>query len=60
MFSVYCPGHKTAVLLDFSRVWRFQGTGDGYQLNWVCWCGVEGVQRIPRRGLGSGQAQPNR
>jgi hypothetical protein len=47
VFSVYCPGHRARVLLDLSRVWRFQGDQEGYQLNWVCWCGAEGLHRIP-------------
>jgi hypothetical protein len=48
MFSIYCPGHRARVLLDLSRVWHFRGDDDGYQLNWVCWCGAEGWHRIPR------------
>jgi hypothetical protein len=52
MFSVYCPGHGTRVLLDTSRIWRLdggQGGHGGYQLRWLCWCGHDGVLEVNGR-----------
>jgi hypothetical protein len=49
MFSVYCPGHSTRVLLDTSRIWQLEGGQGGYQLRWLCWCGHDGVLTVGRR-----------
>jgi hypothetical protein len=42
VFEVYCPGHRSRVLLDMSRVEALHNTGDGPMLDWRCWCGTRG------------------
>ena len=42
MFTVYCPGHRSSVLLDASRIEALDNTRDGPVLSWRCWCGTRG------------------
>jgi hypothetical protein len=54
MFEVYCPGHRTKVLLDTSRIEAIHNTAKGPLVAWRCWCGARGALRsgtasVPRR-----------
>jgi hypothetical protein len=54
MFEVYCPGHGSPVLLDFSRIEAIHNTAEGPVLDWRCWCGtcgslIGGTQSVPWR-----------
>jgi hypothetical protein len=42
VFTVYCLGHRSSVLLDASRIEALDNTRDGPVLSWRCWCGTRG------------------
>jgi len=44
MFSTYCPGHGSAVLLGPDNIAGIVNGPDGVELHWVCWCGERGVK----------------
>jgi hypothetical protein len=52
MFEVYCPGHRSPVLLDISRIEAIHNTADGPVVAWHCWCGTRGSAL---RGGGTGR-----
>ncbi|HEY8524403.1 MAG TPA: hypothetical protein VIL48_05540 [Acidimicrobiales bacterium] len=59
MFEVYCPAHRSRVLLAASRIESLRNTPDGPILDWRCWCGargslVRGVSRVHRHGPSAG------
>ena len=43
MFEVYCPSHRSRVLLSPSRIEALHNTPDGIVLDWCCWCGEHGT-----------------
>lgn len=43
MFAVYCPTHRSKVLLGPRSVRRLQNTTLGVLLHWQCRCGTRGV-----------------
>jgi hypothetical protein len=45
MFEVYCPAHRTQVLLDTSRIEAIHNTAKGPLVAWRCWCGARGALR---------------
>jgi hypothetical protein len=42
MVEIYCPTHRSRVLLSASRIEAIRNTGDGPILDWRCWCGTRG------------------
>ena len=48
MFSTYCPGHGSAVLLGPDNIAGIVNGPDGVELHWVCWCGERGVTAFGR------------
>jgi hypothetical protein len=42
MFVVHCPGHRSDVLLDASRIRGMRTAAEGPVLDWECWCGERG------------------
>jgi hypothetical protein len=42
VFEIYCPGHRSRVLLDTSRIEAIHNTGAGPVVDWRCWCGSRG------------------
>jgi hypothetical protein len=49
MFSVYCPGHGSQVLLGHRNIVRIVNGEDGIHLHWQCRCGTNGVLVTGRR-----------
>jgi hypothetical protein len=49
MFSVYCPGHRSEILLGRRSIDALRNTGDGIELHWTCRCGTRGVELTGRR-----------
>jgi hypothetical protein len=49
MFDIYCPGHRSRVLLTASAVEGLVNTGDGVVVRWRCHCGARGERRFARR-----------
>jgi hypothetical protein len=54
MFEIYCPTHRSAVLLSTSRIDRIHSTHHGVVVEWRCWCGQ------PGRTVGGRVAGPTR
>jgi hypothetical protein len=42
MFEIFCPTHKSRVLLSDSRIVGFRNTLSGPVLEWRCWCDTRG------------------
>ena len=42
MFTVYCPRHRSPVLLGARSVTSVVNTPDGIVVEWRCRCGAEG------------------
>lgn len=43
MFSVYCPAHGTEVLLSMTQMKNVRRSPLGFEIEYRCWCGHEGV-----------------
>jgi hypothetical protein len=43
MISVYCPRHRSDVLLGHRQILGIEGEGSGLSVRFVCWCGHEGT-----------------
>jgi hypothetical protein len=43
MISVYCPRHRSNVLLGHRQILGIEGEGSGLRVRFVCWCGQEGT-----------------
>jgi hypothetical protein len=54
VFEIFCPNHRSRVLLTTSRIEALRNTPDGPIVDWRCWCGTRGSMangRAPvRRG----------
>jgi hypothetical protein len=48
MFSTYCAGHGSAVLLGPDNIAGIVNGPRGVELHWVCWCGERGVTAFGR------------
>jgi hypothetical protein len=42
MFLVFCPEHRSEVLLSTGRIEAIHNTADGVVVEWRCWCGHRG------------------
>jgi hypothetical protein len=42
MFEVYCPAHRSRVLLTSRRITALHSGHDGVLVEWQCWCGHHG------------------
>ena len=49
MFAVYCPRHRSQVLLGHSSIQSVVNTRDGVVMHWECYCGAVGTMRTGRR-----------
>ena len=48
MFTVYCSGHASRILLFPEHIEELRNHPDGVELSWRCTCGSTGVTRIRR------------
>lgn len=48
MFTVYCSGHASRILLFPEHIEELHNRPDGIELRWRCTCGTTGTARIPR------------
>jgi hypothetical protein len=48
MFTVYCTGHGSRVLLFSEHIEELRNRPGGMQLRWRCTCGTTGTTLIPR------------
>jgi hypothetical protein len=51
MFEVYCPSHRSRVLLSASCIEAIHNTSEGPILDWHCWCGARGSLANGRRPI---------
>ena len=51
MFEVFCPAHRSRVLLSVSRIEAIRNTLDVPILDWHCWCGARGSLVHGRRSV---------
>jgi hypothetical protein len=51
MFSVYCPGHGSRVLLTSDNIEAVVNRPEGVELHWRCTCGEVGNQPFGRAQL---------
>jgi hypothetical protein len=49
MFAVYCPRHRSQVLLGPRSIQSLVNTPDGVVMQWECHCGAVGTMRTGRR-----------
>ena len=51
MFSVFCPQHRSEVLLGNRGIERIVNDDTGIRVHWKCHCGHRGTPRtgVPRR-----------
>ncbi len=49
MFDIYCPRHRTRVLLGPRSIEALVNTPDGIVLEWRCHCGERGALPTGRR-----------
>jgi hypothetical protein len=49
MFTVYCAGHESQVLLFSEHIDELVNRPDGVELRWRCTCGTTGATNIRRR-----------
>ena len=49
MFTVYCEGHGTNLLMGHRQIVRLVNHPDGIELHWRCYLGHEGTCRVGRR-----------
>jgi hypothetical protein len=49
MFDIYCPTHRSRVLLGPSRIESFTNTPDGPTIEWRCYCGTRGTHTFAPR-----------
>jgi hypothetical protein len=50
MFTVYCNGHGSQVLLFAEHIQELANRPDGIALRWRCTCGTAGTVHIQRTG----------
>lgn len=48
MFTVYCSGHASRILLFPEHIEELHNSPDGIELRWRCTCGTTGTARIFR------------
>jgi hypothetical protein len=48
MFTVYCSGHGSQVLLFTEHIKELLNGPDGIELRWHCTCGTAGTTQIHR------------
>src|ERR1017187_4326663 len=48
MFAVYCPAHRSRILLFSDNIRALVNGPTGAELHWRCTCGAEGVKRVHR------------
>jgi hypothetical protein len=48
MFTVYCSGHASRILLFPEHIVELQNGPDGIHVRWCCTCGTTGTTRIDR------------
>ena len=44
MFSIYCEGHGSRVILSNRHITALVNTEHGIEMHWRCTCGTEGVE----------------
>jgi hypothetical protein len=49
MFDIYCPRHRTRVLLGPRRIETLAYTANGLFVQWRCYCGASGTEHIHTR-----------
>ena len=49
MFDIYCPTHRSRVLLGPGRIEALRNTPDGPTIEWRCYCGTRGTHSFARR-----------
>ena len=49
MFDVYCPTHRSRVLLGPRCIQALTNTADGVIVEWRCYCGTYGTHSFARR-----------
>jgi hypothetical protein len=49
MFAVYCPRHRSRVLLGHGAIQSVTNTAAGVVVRWECDCGAVGTMRTGRR-----------
>ena len=49
MFDIYCPGHRSRVLLGNRSIESIVNTANGIELHWRCRCGATGTEHTGRR-----------
>jgi hypothetical protein len=50
MFTVHCPRHGQAVLLNEDHIEALDNTDDGIEVRWLCYCGERGAFLTSRPG----------
>ncbi|MGH9125018.1 MAG: hypothetical protein ACRDZ8_09885 [Acidimicrobiales bacterium] len=48
MFTVYCSGHASRILLFPEHIVELRNQPDGTELRWRCTCGTTGTTHIGR------------
>jgi hypothetical protein len=51
VFAVYCPGHRSRVLLFPDNIDALVNRPEVIELHWRCTCGASGVKHLPRSAL---------
>jgi hypothetical protein len=46
MFSVYCEGHGSRVILGNRSITHIDNTDHGIELHWRCHCGTTGTELL--------------
>jgi len=49
MFVVYCPAHRSRILLFSDNIRALVNASTGVELHWRCTCGTEGIKRVRRQ-----------
>lgn len=44
MFSVFCEGHRSRVILGNRSITQLDNTDHGIELHWRCTCATEGIE----------------
>jgi hypothetical protein len=51
MLEIYCPTHRSRVLLSTARIRAVRTTANGPVIDWHCWCGTRGSLRGSRSAV---------
>jgi hypothetical protein len=49
MFDIYCPTHRSRMLLGPDHIEALTNTHDGPIIEWRCFCGTRGTHSFGRR-----------